>query len=162
MNHFFRFSLLTIALTTSIATAQQSAIYTHDLQYFEKAEALYKDKQYQSAQIIFEKVKETTTNTEVQADCAYYVANCAVRLNQLGADAMVEKFVEDYPTSSKQNQAYIEVAHYYFDQGSYPKALEWFNKADVSSMSSEEKERYNFQKGYAYFTVKNKKEAKNI
>lgn len=159
MIKIFRFSLLTLALTPVFSMAQQSAIYTHDLQYFEKAEALYKDKQYQSAQIIFEKVQENNPNTEVKADCAYYIANCAIRLNQLGADALVERFVEDYPTSTKQNQAYIEVAHYYFDEGNYPKSLEWFDKADTSSMSNEEKERYNFQKGYAYFTTKNKKEA---
>ncbi|MEZ4853400.1 tetratricopeptide repeat protein [Flavobacterium sp.] len=159
MNKIFRFSFLVVAFSTTIATAQQSAIYTHNLQYFDRAEALYKDKQYQSAQIIFEKVKENTSNTDVQADCAYYIANCAIRLNQIGADEMVERFVENYPTSTKQNQAYIEVAHYYFDQGNYPKSLEWFDKANVSAMSNEEKERYNFQKGYAYFTVKNKKEA---
>ena len=155
----FRLSLFLLSATPVISFAQQSAIYTHDLKEFEKATALYKDKQYQSAQIIFEKVKASTNNQEVQADCAYYIANCAIRLNQFGADNMVEKFVEDYPTSTKQNQAYIEVAHYYFAEGSYPRALEWFDKADTSSMSPAEKERYNFQKGYANFTLKNKKEA---
>lgn len=159
MINFLRFLLLILTFSPIISVAQQTAIYTHELYYFEKAEALYKDKQYQSAQIIFEKVKENANNIEVQADCAYYIANCAIRLNQLGADTMIEKFVEDYPTSTKQNQAYIEVAHYYFSQGSYPKSLEWFDKVNTSSMSNEEKERYNFQKGYAYFTVKNKKEA---
>lgn len=155
----FRLSLFLLSATPVISVAQQSAIYTHDLKEFEKATALYKDKQYQSAQIIFEKVKASITNQEVQADCAYYIANCAIRLNQFGADTMVEKFVEDYPTSTKQNQAYIEVAHYYFAEGSYPRALEWFDKANTSSMSHAELERYNFQKGYANFTLKNKKEA---
>ena len=53
----------------------------------------------------------------------------------------------------------IEVAHYYFDEGNYPKSIEWFDKADASSMSFADKEKYNFQKGYAYFTAKNTKEA---
>ena len=38
-------------------SAQQSAIYTHELSEFDKAVLLYKDKQYQSAQILFERVK---------------------------------------------------------------------------------------------------------
>jgi tetratricopeptide (TPR) repeat protein len=151
-------------LLTSISfvNAQQTAIYSHDLKEFDRAIALYKDKQYQSAQILFDKVQSQTTNQEVQADCAYYIANCAIRLNQLGADAMIEKFVTDYPTSTKQNQAYIEVAHYYFDKGNYPQALQWFDKVNTSSMSAADKEKYNFQKGYAYFIAKNNKEATKL
>jgi hypothetical protein len=42
-------------------------------------------------------------------------------LNQANADMLMERFVSDYPTSAKSNQAFIEVAHYYFDQ-SYPQA----------------------------------------
>jgi hypothetical protein len=38
-------------------------------------------------------------------------------LNQANADMLMERFVSDYPTSTKSNQAFIEVAHYYFDQG---------------------------------------------
>ena len=44
---------------------------------------------------------------EVESDCVYYIANCAIRLNQIGADVLVERFVENYPTSTKTNQAYI-------------------------------------------------------
>ncbi|WP_159779347.1 tetratricopeptide repeat protein [Flavobacterium sp. 9AF] len=139
--------------------AQQSTIYTHDLKEFDRAVSLYKDKQYQSAQILFDKVKNSVGNDEIKADCAYYIANCAIRLNQMGADDLIEQFVEDYPTSTKQNQAYIEVAHYYFDQGSYAKSLEWFDKVDDSAMSYEDQEKYNFQKGYVYFTAKNTSEA---
>ena len=138
---------------------QQSSVYTHELKEFDNALALYKDMQYQSAQILFDKVKNQVDNKEVQADCAYYIANCAIRLNQMGADALIESFVEDYPTSTKQNQAYIEVAHYYFDQGNYAQSLAWFDKANTESMSYSDLEKYNFQKGYAYFTAKNNKEA---
>ena len=51
----FRLSLFLLSAVPAVSIAQQSAIYTHDLKEFEKAQALYKDKQYQSAQIIFEK-----------------------------------------------------------------------------------------------------------
>ena len=71
----------------------------------------------------------------------------------------MEDFVENYPTSSKQNQAYTGVAQYYFEQGQYPQALEYFDKVDESGLTFDELEKYNFQKGYAYFTAKNKKEA---
>ncbi|HNP31982.1 MAG TPA: tetratricopeptide repeat protein [Flavobacterium sp.] len=140
-------------------SAQQSAIYTHDLSEFDKAVFLFKDKQYQSAQILFEKVKHDNTNQDVQADCAYYIGICAIHLNQNNADELVEKFISDYPTSSKQNQAYIEVAQYYFEQGKYPQAMEYFNKVDENALTYEQTEKFTFQKGYAYFTAGDKKEA---
>lgn len=151
------FLLATVGI--SKVTAQQSAIYTHNLSDFDKAILLYKDKQYQSAQILFEKVKQDTVEEEIKADCAYYIANCAIHLNQTNADELMEKFVADYPTSSKQNQAYIEVAQYYFEQGKFPQALQYFDKVDENALTYEQTEKFTFQKGYAYFTAGNKKEA---
>ncbi|RTY92342.1 tetratricopeptide repeat protein [Flavobacterium sp. GT3R68] len=149
--------LFFIGVTTM--SAQKSAIHTHDLEDYDRALALYNNNQYQSAQIIFEKVKSESKNTEVQSDCAYYSANCAIRLNQANADAKMESFVSDYPTSTKQNQAYIEVAHYYFEQGKYPQALQYFDKVDESTLSNDDIDKFNFQKGYAFFSSNQKKEA---
>ncbi|WP_310558208.1 tetratricopeptide repeat protein [Flavobacterium sp.] len=145
----------------SFLSAQKSAIYTHDSNDFDKAIALYNDNQYASAQLIFEKVKSAAANEEIKSDCSYYVANCAIRTNQPNADVLMEQFVTDYPTSRKQNQAYIEVAHYYFNQGNYAQALEWFEKVDENSLSYQEQDQYNFQKGYSFFSSKKKKEATN-
>ncbi|MET0944611.1 MAG: tetratricopeptide repeat protein, partial [Flavobacterium sp.] len=153
------FFLLQIILISTTVSAQKSAIYTYDLKDFDKALALYNDKQYASAQHIFEYVKNHATTEEVQSDCAYYIANCAIRTNQANADALMEKFVSDYPTSTKQNQAYIEVAQFFFEQGNYPKALQWFDKVDESYMSKADSDKFNFQKGYSYFNAKKKKEA---
>lgn len=153
------FFLLQIILISTTVSAQKSAIYTYDLKDFDKALALYNDKQYASAQHIFEYVKNNAQTEEVKSDCAYYIANCAIRTNQPNADALMEKFVSDYPTSTKQNQAYIEVAQFFFEQANYPKALQWFDKVDESYMSKSDSDKFNFQKGYSYFNAKKKKEA---
>ncbi|MFM2368877.1 MAG: hypothetical protein RL619_1177 [Bacteroidota bacterium] len=152
----FLFSLFII---TAAVSAQKSTIYTSDSKDFNKAVSLFNDAQYASAQIIFNKVKETAATEELKSDCAYYAANCAIRINQANADELMERFVSDYPTSVKQNQAYIEVAHYYFSQGNYPQALQWFDKVDESQLSANDQNKFNFQKGYSYFNSKKKKEA---
>ncbi|MFT3796795.1 tetratricopeptide repeat protein [Flavobacterium sp.] len=156
LHWLFLFFLL---VKTASVSAQKSAIYTHELEDFNRAVNLYKESQYQSAQIIFDKVKTQNVSPDVKADCAYYSANCGIRLNQAGADELMENFVRDYPTSPKQNQAFIEVAHYYFEQGKYPQALEWFDKVDEGTLSYEEQDKFNFQKGYAFFNAGKKKEA---
>ncbi|SNB02663.1 TPR-domain containing protein [Flavobacterium psychrophilum] len=139
--------------------AQQSAIYTNDLAAYNKALSLFNDKQYQLAQILFDKVKQENLNPELEADCTYYSANCAIRLNQNNADEKMQSFVKNYPTSTKQNLAYTEVATYYFEQGKYPQALEWFDKVDESSLTEDELDKYNFYKGYSFFNSSKKKEA---
>ncbi|SHG05683.1 Tetratricopeptide repeat-containing protein [Flavobacterium segetis] len=153
-SYFFSFFFIAAAMI-----AQKSIIYTHELKDFNKAVSLFKDQQYASAQLIFNKVKESATTEELKSDCGYYAANCAIRTNQLNGDELMEQFVSDYPTSVKQNQAYIEVAQYHFKQGNYPQALQWFDKVDESSLSRNDQEKFNFQKGYSFFTAKKKKEA---
>ena len=152
--------LLLFLMTCSLqVVAQQSEIHTNALAEFNRALYLYKNGQYQSAQSLFEKVKAESKSEDIEADCAYYIANCAIRLDQPGAEDLMEDFVADYPTSTKQNQAYIEVAHYYFEMGRYPQALEWFDRVNESSLTRTETDKFNFQKGYAFFSAKKKKEA---
>ena len=146
-----RVSMLVVLLFVagmSTVLAQQSAIYTHALTDFDKAILLLKDKQYHSAQILFERIEQDNKEQYVQEECAFYIGICAIHLNQNNADELMEKFVADYPTSSKQNQAYIEVAQYYFEQGKFPQALQYFDKVDENTLTYEETEKFNFQKGY--------------
>ena len=142
-----------------IGTAQETKIYTHDQKDYQDALALFNNEQYQAAQTIFEKVKLTTKDYETAANSAYYAANAAVRLNQLGADRLMEDFVEKYPTSTKRNSAYSDVADYYFETGKYPYALKWYNKVDQSAMSRKEMDKFNFNYGYSLFSSGKGKEA---
>ena len=100
--------LVSFLFLIGISYAQQSATYTNDLVDYQKALTLYNNKQYQAAQSMFDKVKDATNNEQLEADCTYYYANCAVRLNQINVDALIEDFVEKYPTSTKRNSAFME------------------------------------------------------
>ncbi|HEX8017689.1 MAG TPA: hypothetical protein VF465_20850, partial [Flavobacterium sp.] len=73
------FFIIPFVLFSAMVSAQKSAIYTYDLKDFDKALALYNDKQYASAQHIFESVKNQAATEEIKSDCAYYIANCAIR-----------------------------------------------------------------------------------
>ncbi|MCC9043335.1 tetratricopeptide repeat protein [Myroides sp. M-43] len=157
-----RLTLLTLALGSITASAQQSAVYVDRLADYNHAVALYNEEQYLAAQLLFSKVKQAHVgeNTEVESDCAYYIAHCAIRLNQDGAEDKIDAFVKKYPTSSKQNQAYVEVTDYYFSKGDFPKALKYAVKVKENAITNEKKlDRFNFEKGYSYFYTKNKKEA---
>ncbi|QXP53968.1 tetratricopeptide repeat protein [Cellulophaga sp. HaHa_2_1] len=151
--------LLSFVGALHLLSAQESKIYTHDQKEYQQALTLYNNEQFQAAQAIFEKVKYTTKDPETEANSTYYVANAAVRLNQLGADKLMEDFVKKYPTSTKRNSAYSDVAEYYFETGKYPYALKWYKRVDQNSLSQSEKDKFNFNYGYALFSSKNSKEA---
>ncbi|MFN4762805.1 tetratricopeptide repeat protein [Gillisia sp. Q332] len=151
------FVVFFLAITSLFA--QQSAIYTNSLVKFNRALELYNNQQYLAAQTLFGDVKDETNDEKIESDCAYYIANAAVRLGQPGADDLMQNFVERYPTSTKRNSAFVDVADYYFQTGKYSRARQWYDRVDEKAMSRAERERFYFNNGYAYFTSKQFEEA---
>lgn len=154
------FILCLFMLLNISVSAQQSATYTSDFVDYQKALSLYNNSQYLAAQSMFNQIKKSTYDEVIKSDCAYYIANCAVRLNQQNADDLLQGFVEDYPTSTKRNTAFIDVAEYYFENGKYSYSKKWYDQVDDVSLSKQEKEKFNFNYGYASFATKDYKEAK--
>ncbi|GAL80979.1 hypothetical protein JCM19274_2153 [Algibacter lectus] len=154
------FSLLVVIGFSCQVMAQKSAVYTSNLVEYQKALSLYNNQQYLAAKSLFTNVEKTAEEDVLQSDCAYYIANCAVRLNQQNADQLIEDFVEDYPTSTKRNTAFVDVADYYFVNGKYSYAQKWYQKVDVNALGKSEKEKFYFNNGYTAFTTKQFKEAK--
>lgn len=142
-------------------SAQESAIYTNELEAYNQALDLYQDRAFAAAQNTFEEIKnQFDEDSEMRANCAYYVANCAIRLQQRNADELMQEFVEKYPNSTKRNDAFMEVADYYYSQGKYTYALKWLKKVKAKNMSRRDYEDYLFKYAYALFTTGNQTESK--
>ena len=141
--------------------SQQSAVYTHHAVNFQSALDLYNSQQYQSAQVLFKSVESTSSDAFLKSNSAYYNANCAVRLNQPNAELLVESFVEQYPSSTKRNSAFLEVANYYFENAKYSYARKWYDKVDFESISKSNVEPFYFNYGYSLYATKNYKAAKS-
>ena len=88
--------VLLMYLTIHSAFSQQSLTYTSQFVDYQKALTLYNNSQFLAAQSVFNQVKSKTSDEVLQSDCAYYIANCAVRLNQKNADDLIQGFVEEY------------------------------------------------------------------
>ena len=140
--------------------SQQSASYTSELVEYQKALSLYNSKQYLAAQSLFDKVEDTANDEVLKSDCAYYIANCAVRLNQQNADDLIEQFVKEYPTSTKRNTAFMDVADYYFENSRYAYARKWYEKVDEDALARKERETFNFNYGYSFYATNNNQGAK--
>ena len=158
--HNSKYKLLFIYLLGCfLGFAQKSEVYNYKNLAFDKAIVLYKERQYLTAQLLFEQIIQQNTDQVDTADCAFYIACCAIKLDQTNADDMLENFTANYPTSTKQNSAFAVVADYYFEHENYVKALLYFEKIEQSEMSLSEIEQLNFQKAYCFFVKNDKKQA---
>lgn len=154
--------ILFVSLLCLNTRAQKTKIYKHDFKDFLRGKELYQNKQYEAAQKIFRLIIHQDDNQDIAGDCAYYIANCAIKLEQSGGPIMMEKFMVDYPTHYKHNLAYLEIGDYYFESRKFPLALDYYAKVNESSLSTFQKSQLNFNKGYSYFTANKRKDAINF
>ncbi len=154
-------SLIVFLITITIS-AQQTLIYTNALADYNHAVELYQNKAYLAAQEKFIDIKPQFDNSdELKANCDYYIANSAIRLEQPNADDLMQEFVEKYPTSTKHNRASIDIADYYFKVGKYGYATKWYAKVNPTNLSVREDETFNFNYGYSLFATKNYSKSKS-
>jgi len=159
MNFKYSISILVLCFTMHVFS-QQSAVYTNSLAEYQKALSLYNNQQYQAAKSLFSQIKKSNVKEALKGECAYYIANCAVRLNQQNADQLITDFVKEYPTSTKRNTAFVDVADYYFTNGKYAYARKWYTKVDKNALSQKERQKFYFNNGYTAFVTKQYKDAK--
>ncbi len=158
---FINYSVfITVLSFFSQVNAQQSQIYTHDQKEYQDALELYNNKQYQAAQSMFKEVKESTNDSEIKANSDYYIANAAIRLNQGNADRLMEDFVKNHSTSTKRNSAMLDVGNYYFEQGKYANAANWYTRTEDLNIGYAERDKINFRKGYSLFVTNKHESAK--
>ncbi|HHJ09307.1 MAG TPA: tetratricopeptide repeat protein [Bacteroidetes bacterium] len=157
-------SLLTVFLfVTVVAVFSQKPHYfsTEESQY-RRAEDLYGKQKYTAAQKLFDdfisKNKENKDLLTVQAE--YYAAKCALFLFNNDAEYRLFAFISNHPESSLVKKAVFEMALFQYQNKSYRKAIEYFNRVDVASLNEQETSEYYFKLGYSYFMRKDYDKAK--
>ena len=141
--------------------AQKTAIYTNSLSEYNHAIELYQNKAFVAAQQKFNDIKlQFDNSSELKANCEYYAANCAIRLEQRNSDDLMQQFVDKYPTSTKRNSAFMDVANYYFKIGKYSYAAKWYSRVNTTNLTIKSEEDFNFKYAYSLFANKAYSKAK--
>ena len=162
MNTIKTLVIALVILFTNTLFAQKTAVYTNTLVDYNHAIELYQNRDYMASQQLFKKVRNQFDDfSEKKATCDYYIAFSALHLGDRNGDGLMKEFVENYPTSTKQNDAYRDVSNYYYDYGKYNDALKWFPYVDAKGLTTSQEEDFNFKYGYSLFSVKQYKKAKN-
>lgn len=144
---------------TVLSFGQKTAIYTNSLKEYHYAVDLYNNRDFEASKALFSRIKSNfNKDSELYANSEYYIAFSTIQLGQ--GDYLMTEFVDLFPTSTKQNTAFLEVGDYYFKNGNYPYALKWYKRAETRNLSIGREEDYTFKYGYALFSLRSYKASK--
>ncbi len=152
--------------------AQQTSVYTINLQYRNALELFDKEK-FGVAQLEFEKVDKSAQAIQftpadrdninlLRINSTFYQALCAMELFNDQAEFLMLDFVEKYPENALAKSAFFRLGKFYYRQNNFRDAVEWFEKADMYALSDAERLEYKFKIGYSYFMQKDYKKAKGF
>ena len=133
-------------------SAQETYDFNHKLADYEKAIELYNEHLYAAAKKAFMDVKpQYDTFSEMAYNCDYYIASCAIHMEEPNANSMMQDFVSNYPNALKKNDALLETAEFYYNKGNYSQAIHWFTQVQPDNLSWDKKEDFLFKYGYTLF-----------
>ncbi|MDQ3395789.1 MAG: tetratricopeptide repeat protein, partial [Bacteroidota bacterium] len=69
-------------------------------------------------------------------------------------EKLIEKFIYDHEGHPKSLNAYNELGNFYYKDKNYAKAVQYFEKVDVSKLSQDKKAEVQFKTRYSYFSRK--------
>lgn len=156
--------LLSICCITFLSVkAQKSAVFSNNLTNYYHAVSLYEDNAYVAAQELFNRIKhDFHASSEMRESCEYYAASSAIRLGQRNSDNIMQDFVDNNPTSTLRNKAFIETADHYYSTGKYRNAAKWYDRVNATNMPINQEEDFNFKYAYSLFSTKEYTKSKSL
>jgi TolA-binding protein len=162
-------SLLIPVFIVSTASAQQNPSFQVYRNYHTAMDLMDKGK-FASAAEQFRSVEasrlKTATQPQFESELSlvkensqYYEAFCALNLGNDDAESMFLRFIKEHPENPLTKLAYFQIGKSYFKQGKYEDAIRWFDKVEASELNGHDNTEYKFRKGYAYFSLKDYKNA---
>ncbi len=106
--------------------------------------------------------RDPTQSREYLEAIDFKIVLNTLRLNDVGSEKLLAKYLLEYPSSDAEQKIPYDIANYYFDQGKYRYALKWFAKVNENQVPLNERDRYNFNKGYTLFSAKRYKAAQPL
>jgi TolA-binding protein len=154
--------LLSVCLLSLQLLSQETLINTHDDADFLHGMEVLKKEKYSTAQQFFEATYARTKNenTELRTLSQYYIAYCATRLFNEDAEYLTFKFVGENPESPLVNEAYFNLAGYFYALKKWGDAIQYYLKVDADKLTRDQWSECYFKLGYSYFSNGDTEKAK--
>jgi TolA-binding protein len=115
---------------------------------------------YGAARQVFGDFLQAAAQTDSRrAEAEYYVAFSALTLGHRDGEKLIEDFIDNNSASPKAATAYYDLAGFFYSQGNYIKASNYFRKVDFAALTADQQAQAHFKWGYSYFNQKKLDEA---
>ncbi|MCC5916555.1 MAG: tetratricopeptide repeat protein [Cryomorphaceae bacterium] len=132
-------------------------------QKFRMAMTAFDQKVFANARENFEQALATEAlPLERKIEALYFRAIAALELFHADAEALMQSFIEEYPTSSFVNQARLYLGQFFFRNRNYRKSEKYLTEVNPRFVDQNERLELRFQIGYSYFSNEKYDEAKDI
>jgi TolA-binding protein len=161
------FSLL--ALVFSFTTfAQGTAIVTDPQKNYKEAKELFIKQEYALAYPLLKELKQQYPENQasneryIYEDVNYYYIVCELKLRLPVAATDAKNYIYAIDNDPRTELMSYHLGKYYFNQGLYSDAIQYYEAAGYTNLSVEEISDEKFELAYSYFNIKQFKKAKPL
>lgn len=132
----------------SISARSHKAAYCQAWRLFEK-------KHYNNSQVLLEEYLEYWEEDDLLVeDVKYYNALCSVKLGRAYGEYQFLDFAKEYPETKKSMMAHYVLGNTCLQNQEFNKAIDYYNKVDISILDSKAANSLNYNLAYSYLSIK--------
>jgi TolA-binding protein len=150
------------------SSAQQSRFINDPQASFNQAKEFFQKEQYSLAYPILKDLEQKRRETDRSNDALnyqdirYYATVCALKQNEERAVYNAQEFIDLEDNAARVQMMSFHLAEYNYRKQDFSKAIEAYEKVNISNLSNEEIADLKFHLGYSYFTVQRFEQAKPL
>ena len=114
----------------------------------ESARKLYYSGSYYAAEKAFTELGKESLRTLDRSEIEAYKVMCAIALDKVNAEGLVNTFCSKYPNAPQQSMVREALASRYFDTGKYVEALAIYNTINPNHLYRNRRTDFTFKKAY--------------
>ncbi|MEC7753265.1 MULTISPECIES: tetratricopeptide repeat protein [Roseivirga] len=153
-------TLVTISLVTLGSLKAQSTLHQNsDNKYYRFGLELLDKEKYSAAREQFERYLLVGSDEIKKADAEYYVALCALNLNNADGPQLISEFVKKRPSHPKASKAYYNLGVNAFKVKDYQTANKYLKLANLNALNDQERAETYFKIAYSAFSLNRKEES---
>lgn len=167
MKHAPVLILMMIGLS-HFSSAQQSRFINDPQASFNEAKEFFQKEQYSLAYPILKDLEQRRRETDRSNDALnyqdirYYATVCALKQNEERAVYNAQEFIDLEDNAARVQMMSFHLAEYFYRKQDFSKAIEAYEKVNISNLSNEEIADLKFHLGYSYFTVQRFEQGKPL
>ncbi len=137
---------------STLSITEPEAHFRNGLEYYEKSNFIAAREEFKEFLNNTNNLLTTSDYNKVTAE--YYFAVTGLYLNYPEAEVQVDRFVKNHAEHPKAQQVYSDLGNYYYDAGSYEKAITYLQKAVSAPGNANKKLKSTYQLAMSYYNTK--------